>query len=130
MADSKTQTIEDPWTTLVTDQTSDTFLPTRDWRANSGVQKAQGWVEVRGISGTGMSLKRAVQYANDPRNPTAAVALALSGSVYATTDGVKDPDSPATLNVDAYRLIRDGYVVKVSSGTGFVRVRGGTKYFF
>lgn len=132
MADCKTQTVEDGWTTLVTDKTGDFFLPTRDWRANPGVQKAQGWMEVCGISGTGMSIKRGVQYTNDPRAalPLGMVALSLSGGVYATTDGVKDPDSPAALSVDAYRLVRDGYIVKMTSGTGYARVRGGTKYFF
>jgi hypothetical protein len=130
MADAKTQTIEDTWTTLITDQAGDFFLPTRDWRANPGVQKAQGWVEVRGIAGTGMSLKRGVQYTNDVRNPAGAVALPLSGAAYATTDGVKDPDPPTTLSVDAYRYVRDGYIVKVTTAPGYVRVRGGTKYFF
>jgi len=113
-----------PWTMITTNSTAagGEFHAVSPWRAIApGETAARASMEVAAITGTGMQVAAAVQTANDPRNPDAHAAVITA----VTTNGVKDPNAAATtITVDGKRWIRTGYSVKVTSGTGWVRVAG------
>jgi hypothetical protein len=89
------------------------FIPAGAWEDAGAIARVRGWGEMRGATGE-ITATPAVQLSNDPRNPP-ATATAVGATLSA--DGVSDPTGATALATGAFRFIRPGWNVKLSSGT-------------
>ena len=116
-----TLTISVPWTTLAVADTTPAFFPSGAWRASSGFTGARATLEVAAMVGTPIEVVAAFEVCNTPDSPGADTAI---GS-YLTSVDVQYPSSwdDITSAVQGTQLLRPGFLVKRTSGTGTVLAR-------
>lgn len=119
------KTINLGWTTVAVDGTTEVFIPATGWGDASEVAKLRGNLELRGLTGSNISVAVGYQTANVENSPDAHVVL---GS-FQTAAGVYFGGSftDASTNTQAKRLVRFGWVVKLTSAGSLATARvGGT----
>ena len=114
------KTIRLPWTTVAVDGTTEVFIPATGWMDSSDVAKVRTNFEARGFTGL-MNVLVGYQTANVENAPDAHVT---TGS-FQTTAGVYFGSSfaDAASNTQAKRMVRFGWVVKLTSGSTLATVR-------
>lgn len=116
------------WSDVVTTSASNSFHPASVWLPADGLSNVKAQMELRGSYGTGLAIVPAYQLTNDPRNPDAATVILIENdggtpAGYANGDGFYDFNTTVTnLTTTDRSLIRFGWIIKVSSGTGGGRV--------
>jgi hypothetical protein len=102
------------WMTViaVTDAAA-VFVPASAWLPCAGVTAAKGWGELAHRTGN-LSVTPAVQFANDVRAPNLS-ATAVGAAMIAA--GVSDPNGNTTLSTGAFKYLRVGWNVVLTSGS-------------
>ena len=117
-----------PWTTVLSDDTTETFWPGTPWMSTQGILQARAQVEIRGI-GSNMRVTPAYQLADIADTPTAEGAGIEPGQL--DTNGYHYPTDYTTTagaaqDTDDKRLIRFGWRVSLSTtANGLTKARVG-----
>lgn len=98
---------------VATNGTAEIAIPAGNWGPTTNVDKARGWLEVRGLNGT-LQIKPGIQWTNTPALP--GTTWAAVGSA-ATADGVTNPSTTwTTLSLAGFKYCRPVYLVSLASG--------------
>lgn len=115
------------WTTVYATSTTAVFLPDGDWGDAPGLKNAISLGEMRGRNGL-CEAQPALQFSNY-EDGTGAVSVGVGTNM--TSDGYSPPAGGGATDLSTsysplYRLVRRGWLVKLTSGStiGYARVAG------
>ncbi|GEM_PF-1510134 len=120
-----TKTIGMNWSQLITKSTTDVFQPVTGWMSAKNIAAARVTWEIASIEGDGTTtVTPAYQTANFPDSPDAPAAIDTGDGQ--TTKDVFYPSTYQDLKtaLEDAQIVRFGFWIKSSSGTGFARARG------
>jgi len=118
------QTVNCPWTTLVSQSSTKEFFPASGWTTTQGIREIRAVVEIAVIDGTGPELEPAYQLADtydDPNGAVSTVSSPYTSAAYHFPTTYADATS-GTQNVKNNQIIRFGYLFSDTESNGSVRV--------
>ena len=121
------KTVNLPWTTVITDSTSEEFIPATGWMSTNGVRQIRCAWELQAPGGS-VTVRPGFQFANTYDDPQSFDSFndetATSTTGYHFPDAYEDPTKTTPDHTGNMQIMRYGWLVKVTDGTGFARVGG------